>query len=120
MFQPLRQTLAAAQRHAVTRSYHSGRPLCTNGWVEIVEQKFDHKVKAWKFEDPDQTVSRIQEHVNSKGETLRVSKRARHANPSTYKKELNNKIAYDRKKKQLMDLIKYIHFVKDHRHKDNC
>jgi hypothetical protein len=116
-----RQSLAAVQRHgsSVTRSYHHGRPLYSNAWVEVVEQNFDPQTKAWKFEDPETTVSRIHQQVGSKGRTIRVSKRTRHTNPSTYKKELNNKIAYERKKNQVMDLIKYIHFVKDHKNKDN-
>ena len=114
-------TIQRVQRHVVsaTRSYHHGKPLGSNAWVEIVEQTYDPQTKTWKFEDLDMTVGRIHQQVDSKGRTIRVSKRTRHTNPSTYKKELNNKIVYERKKTQVMDLIKYIHFVKDHKDKDN-
>ena len=98
------------------------RPLAI-GWVEFVNEKYDPKTQTYKSEDPEQTVSRIQEEKDSKGQTIlnlpKNQKNARHVKPTTYRKELANKIAYQRKRQEVMDLIKYIHFVKDHKDKDN-
>ncbi|CAB9499277.1 expressed unknown protein [Seminavis robusta] len=115
---------AHSTRHCATtalaqRQFHQGRPLSKIGWVEVVDRRFDPRTKSWKHEDPEMVVGRIQVEVNSKGDEIRTFKSDRHTKPTTYKKELNNQIAYDRKKKQVMDLMKYIHFVKDHKDKDN-
>lgn len=122
-------TKAAARRHFLasidSQTHHCRqqiRPLAI-GWVEFVGEKYDPKTQTWKAEDPEQTVSRIQEEKDSKGQTILNSpknlRNARHVKPTTYRKELANKIAYQRKRQEVMDLIKYIHFVKDHKDKDN-
>lgn len=93
------------------------------GWVEFVEQRFNPKTQAYKSEDPEQTARRLQEEVDSKGRTLlslpKNQKSARHVKPTTYRKELKNRVAYERKRQEVMDLIKYIQFVKDHKDKVN-
>lgn len=93
------------------------------GWVEFVDQKWNPREKKWLSEDPEESVKRIQEEVNSKGVSMTNdplrSPKARHVKPTTFKKELKDRIAYERKRKEVMDLIKYIQFVKDHKHKDN-
>lgn len=99
------------------------RPLCAVGWAEFVNRRYDPKTQAWKSEDPENSVKRIQHETNSTGTPIlsapKNQRTARHVKPTTKKKELANRVHYLRKRKQVMDLIKYIHFVKDHKDKDN-
>jgi len=99
------------------------RPLCAIGWSEFVEQTYNPKTQKWESEDPEASVMRMQEEIDSKGQALLLSpknqRNARHIKPTTYRKNLVNKTQYERRRKEVTDLIKYIHFVKDHKRKDN-
>ena len=110
----------ASQRRHPARIFQQQRYI---GWVEFVEPKWDAKEKKWVSEDPEESVRRMQEEVNSKGVSLtndpQRSPKARHTKPTTAKKELKNRVAYQRKRQQVVDLINYIQFVKDHKDKDN-
>lgn len=99
------------------------RPLCAVGWAEFVNQTYDPKTQTWKSEDPEESVKRMQQEINSSGTPIlnapKNQRNARHTKPTTRKKELANRVHYYRKRKEVFDLIKYIHFVKDHKDKDN-
>lgn len=99
------------------------RYMCAIGWAEFVNQHYDPKTQTWKSEDPENSVKRIQRETTSDGTPIlsapKNQRNARHVKPTTKKKELANRVQYLRKRQEVMDLIKYIHFVKDHKDKDN-
>jgi len=118
----LLSSIVSLRNESLGRRQQQIRPLAI-GWVEFVNERYDPRSGNYKSEDVEMTVSRIQEERGSSGQPILMApknqRNARHVKPTTYRKELANKIAYQRKRQEVTDLIKYIQFTKDHKDKDN-
>ena len=82
-------------------------------WQEVVRVRTDKDGKK-KYEDPEMVANRFQEQVRSDGEALMDihAHNDRHEKAWMKKKRLANKKQYEVDKKHVMDLAKYIEFVK--------
>ena len=88
-------------------------------WQEIVRQRIDRKDGKRKYEDPERVANRFQEQVRSDGEALMDihAWNDRHEKAWMKRKRLANTKRYEQDKKHVMDLAKYIEFVKDNKSK---
>ena len=97
------------QRQQFLQAGHQARGY----WQEIVRWKVDPETGNRKYEDPELLAKRFREQVRSDGQALMDidAWNDRHEKKWMKRRRLESKREYLAKKKQVMDLAKYIEFV---------